>query len=753
MSSLRRKHKQSKVGLKILISFIVIFLLTTIISMLSLSGILLGATSVVTNFIKGLPSIQDFSPSQSALTSKIFAADGTLIATFHGEENRELVTLGQVPKNLINAVIGIEDERFYQHIGFDPEGIIRAFLINLKSGTVEEGASTITQQVITTLYMPGEKNVITYDRKIKEAALAYQLEKYYTKDEILEMYLNSTYFGEGAYGVQAASKIYFNKDVEYLSLSECATLAGIIQSPNYLSPYLNEKACLARRNVVLAKMLDLNSIDKQQFTDAIKQPIITQRPSQESPIGFAPYFVEYVKQILIEKYGVNKVFTGGFNIYTTLEPGMQIAAEDAINQILYDPADPTGAMVAMDPRNGFIKAMVGGRDFGVMKFNLATQAKRQAGSTFKVFALAAALEQGISPYMTFDPNGTIIYDIAGSQPWEVSNFANESFDENETSVIDATVKSINVVYAQLIMRVGGYAVSKIANDMGIQTPLEGYPAIGLGGLTTGVSPLEVCTAFSTIADYGVRHDPVAILKITDKDGKVLEEYKEESKQVLTPINAYREIEIMQQVVQRGTGTRASLKDRQVAGKTGTTQETENAWFTGFTTNLAACVWIGYPEINKKMNAIHGLGVQGGTQPAMIWNLFMEQAVKDLPIENFIKPKDDMISVQVTTDPDTGQLMVPNRFTPPDQVTLVKFHYGSEPRTQIPITPEQIPIIPDVTLMPVLDANNILVQLGYTHIQYINEPYAGVDSQYTHRQDPPAGQPAETIRKIKVWVNP
>ena len=235
MSRLRRKHKQSKVGLRIIVVFIVIFLLTTIISMLSLSGILLAATSIVASFVKDLPNIEEFTPSESALTSRIFAADGTIIATFHGEENRELVTLEQIPKNLTSAVLGIEDERFYQHIGFDPEGIIRAFLINLKSGTVEEGASTITQQVIRNLYIPEEKTVITYDRKIREAALAYQLEKYYTKDEILEIYLNTSYFGEGAYGVQAASKIYFNKDVEYLNLAECATLAGIIQAPNYLS--------------------------------------------------------------------------------------------------------------------------------------------------------------------------------------------------------------------------------------------------------------------------------------------------------------------------------------------------------------------------------------------------------------------------------------------------------------------------------------------------------------------------------------
>jgi penicillin-binding protein 1A len=753
MSSLRKKHRRNNIALKIIISLIIIFIITTVGVLSAVGGIIFTATTAVTSFIATLPAIEDFSPSQTALTSKIYAADGTLIATFHGEENRELVALKQMPKNLINSVIAIEDERFYQHKGVDLEGIARAFLINLKSGEIVEGASTITQQVITSVYIPQGKTIVTYDRKIKEAALAYQLEKFYAKEEILEIYLNTIYLGEGSYGVQAAAKIYFNKDVEYLSLSECATIAGLIQSPNYYSPYINKKAALERRNIVLGKMLELNYIDKDEYENAIKQQIITQRPFQETEKGFAPYFVEYVKQILIEKYGVNKVFEGGFNIYTTLDPSMQVAAEDAIKQILPDPEDPAAALVAMDPRNGFIKAMVGGKDFGDMKFNLATQAKRQPGSTFKVFALAAALEQGVSPYMTFNPNGTVVYDIVGSQPWEVSNYMGESFETNEMTIFDGTVRSVNLIYAQLIMRIGGYSVSKIANDMGIETPLEGYPAIGLGGLTTGVSPLEVCTAFSTIADYGVRHNPVAILKVTDKDGKVIEEYEEESKQILTPINAYRMIEIMQQVMQRGTGTRAKLADRPCAGKTGTTQEAENAWFTGFTTNLCACIWMGYPEVNKKMGLIHDMRVQGGAHPAMMWKLFMERATKNLPVENFERPEDTTINLQITTNPETGEIFVPNRFTPIDQISLKEFKYGSEPTVQAPILPEQVPLLPNVTLMPMLDANNILYQAGYIHVQYINEPYGGVPSGYTHRQEPMWDQPVERIRKIKVWVNP
>ncbi len=751
MSRLRKKHKAKKPS-RIIIAIIAVIVISQLLFVIVLSGVLISALQIVASLFSDLPSLGDYSPAENALTSKIYAADGTLIKTFHGEENRELVTYEQIPKNLINAVVAIEDERFYQHKGFDIEGIVRSFIINLVSGDIEQGATTITQGYVKNVYIPEEKYDITYERKIREAALAYQLEQIYSKQEILEMYLNTVYFGEGAYGVQAAAKIYFNKDVEYLNLSECAMIAGLLQS--YLrSPYIDKKAALERRNVVLAKMLELNYITRDEYEQTKKMPIITQRPREETEKGFAPYFVEYVKQILIEKYGVERVFKGGFEIYTTLDPEMQIAAENAINEILPDPEDPSAALVAMDPGNGYIKAMVGGKDFTEMKFNLATQAKRQPGSTFKVFALLSALEQGVSPYLTFNPNGNVIFDIEGSEPWEVGNYNNERYEETELPVLEATVKSINVVYSQLIMRIGAYGIANLARDMGIETYLDPYPSIGLGGLTTGVSALEVCTAFSTIANYGVKHDPVAILKVTDREGNVFEEYQEESSQVLTPINAYRAIEIMQQVMLRGTGTRARLDDRPCAGKTGTTDEAENAWFTGFTTNLAACVWMGYPEVNIKMGTIHDLRVQGGAHPAMIWNLFMSEATKNLPAENFIRPQDDMINVQVVINPETGEMMLPNRFTPLDQIIVKEFHYGQEPTVQMPISPDDIPIMPMVVLMDINEANHILIESGYTHIVYKNEPYSEVPPGYTHRQDPIWGQPVETIRKITVWVNP
>ncbi|MFO7928035.1 MAG: transglycosylase domain-containing protein, partial [Candidatus Humimicrobiaceae bacterium] len=523
MSKLREKHKRNKVGLKVLIVLVALFLLTTILFLAAFGGISIAVTGIISDFMSDLPEIEDFKPTESALTSRIYANDGTLIANFHGEQNRELVSLEQIPQKLINAAIAIEDERFYQHNGVDFEGIIRAFIINLQTGEIVQGASTITQQVIRNLYIPEEKYEITYDRKIKEAVLAYQLERIYTKEEVLEMYLNTVYFGEGTYGVQTASKVYFNKDVEYLNLAEAALLAGLLRDPNK-TPYIDKDFALERRNIVLAKMLELNYISAEDYEKALSKPVIVQRPQEEEEEGFAPYFVEYVKQKLIEKYGVNRVFKGGFKIYTTLDPPMQVAAEKAIEEILYDPEDPAAALVAIDPETGYIKAMQGGKDFGDMKFNLATQAKRQPGSTFKVFALLAALEQGISPQVTFNPNGPVIFEIEGSEPWEVSNYMGTDYEQNEMSILEGTVKSVNVVYSQLIMKVGAYSLIDIAKRMGITTELRPYPAVGLGGLTEGVSPLETCSAFATVANYGVKNDPVAILKVVDNDGEVLEEY-------------------------------------------------------------------------------------------------------------------------------------------------------------------------------------------------------------------------------------
>jgi penicillin-binding protein 1A len=753
LSGLRKKHKKNgKIPLRVFTVFISFTVFTSLFAFFSLAGFLGFILMTVNQFMAALPQIEEFSPGKLALTSSIYAADGTFIATLHDEENRELVSIDEIPRDLVNAVIAIEDERFYEHQGYDPEGIIRSAIINITSGEIEQGATTITQGYIKNVYIPEEKYDITYDRKIKEIILAYQLEEKYTKQEILEMYLNTMYFGEGAYGVQTAARVYFGKEVKDLDLPECAMIAGLLQS--YLhSPYIDEKAAFERRNLVLYNMFRLGYIDNGQYNSAVREPIVTRRSPEASENRFALYFIEHVKQQLISKYGVEKVFEGGLKIYTTLDPQMQVYAEDAIKKILPDPQDPSAALVAMDPKTGYIKALVGGKDFSDLKFNLATQGKRQPGSTFKVFALAAALDQGISPNISFNPNGPLEFEIYGSEPWEVDNYGNQTYNLNEMSVYEATVKSVNVVYSQLIMKVGAEEVARTAMNMGIETPLEAYPAIGLGGLTIGVSPLEVCNAFSTIANYGRRNTPTAILKVIDRDGEILEEYEPVGVPVISPINAYRIIEILQQAMKRGTGTRAYLEDRPCAGKTGTTQKAENAWFTGFTPNLSACVWMGYPEENIRIGTLHDMRVAGGAHPAMIWNLFMKEATKDLPVEDFIRPGDDLIDVEVTIDTDSGDYVLPNRYTEPEDILVREYHYGQEPTRQAPIPEDKIPMMPMVALMPWDLANHILAHMGFENIIYIDEPYSEVPSGYTHRQDPMWDQPVEIRRKITVWVNP
>ncbi len=752
MSKLRKKHKNNNKGIKAAIIIVALLLASIILFITAFTGISFAVTGIIDSFMEGMPDISQYSPVEKSQTSRVYASDGRLIATFHAEENREVVPLDMMPEDLLNAVVAIEDERYYTHSGVDPEAIVRAFVINLQTGDVVQGASTITQQVVRNLYIPEEKYEITYDRKLREAVLAYQLEEIYTKEQIMEMYLNTIYLGEGAYGVQAASQVYFDKDVDRLSLVEAALLAGLIMEPGR-TPYNDRARSINRRNTVLYKMLELEYITQEEFEQAINEPITTRRPRQELEDIFAPYFVEHVKQELIGRYGAAKVFRGGLDIYTTLDPRMQTAAEEAVDEVLFDPEDPAGALVAIDPETGYIKAMVGGKDFGDKKFNLATQARRQPGSIFKVFALMAALDQGISPNSTFNPNGPIVFNIDGSEPWEVSNYMGTNYEASEMTVENATVSSVNVVYAQLIMRVGAQEMIDIAKDMGITTTLRPYPAVGLGGLEIGVSPLEICVAFATIANYGVRNDPVAVLRVTDQNDNVIEEHQPQGSQVISAINAYRAIEIMQAAVQRGTGTRARLEDRPVAGKTGTTQEAENAWFTGFTTNLVTTVWIGHPEENRRIGTLHGLRVQGGTHPAMIWKLFMDNVTQYLPAESFQRPQEDTIDVQIVADPETGQLMLPNPFTPEENIMVRQFRYGQEPRIQAPITEEDVPMMPFVALMPLNEANHILVEAGFENIQYITEPYGEVPPGYTHRQDPLWDTPVHPDMPIRVWVNP
>jgi len=655
-----------------------------------------------------LPDISELTPREQPLTTEIYALDGSLLTYLHAEKDRKVVPLGEISQYMIDATIAREDERFYEHQGFDIKAIIRAFIVNLTQGKIVEGGSTITQQYIRCSYISPE---VTLWRKVKEAYLAYQLEQRYAKDKILELYLNTIYYGEGSYGIEAAAKNYFGKSAKELNLNESAFLAGVTKNPGGYSPYIHYREALERRNNVLSKMHELNYINKTQFERTKKKPLIVISQKRREK-DFALFFTEYVKQELIEKYGVDKTFSGGFKVYTTVDPNLQILAENAIKENLYEEDDPTAALVAVEPKTGFIKAMVGGENFKESQFNIAVQKNRQTGSTFKVFVLATALEQGISPYVAYYPNGPIVLENPGAADWEVENYGKAEFEEKKMTIFNGIVKSINVIYAQLIMDVGPGEVARTAMDMGITTELEPYPSIALGG--QGVSPLDMSAAFATLANNGVYIKPTAIIKIEDSDGNIIYEHEsQEGIRVLIEANAYRLTKILEQVIQRGTGTRASI-GRPAAGKTGTTQKHWDAWFVGYTPDMSCAVWIGHPEENIRMERIRDLLVQGGTYPAMIWKSFMQEALVDIPPNDFVFPNDPTFPLQVCTK--SGLAAGPN--CPPELIKVRSFRIGDEPDRMDDLF-DSINPFPSFVDMRRNDAIRKLKEMGYKNIEVIN----------------------------------
>ncbi|MFZ3062412.1 MAG: PBP1A family penicillin-binding protein, partial [Actinomycetota bacterium] len=596
------------IGIIVLIAFVVAF------------GVTVG---IVAGYMGNLPELNSYRSVSKDQTSKVYAADGTLLTSLHAEQNREIIPLDQIPLNLQRAAIAIEDERFYNHRGVDLKAILRALYTNIKTGQVTEGGSTITQQYVRNSFISPEKTLL---RKIKEAALAYQLEKKYSKKKILELYLNTVYFGQGCYGVETAAKTFFGKPAKDLSLAESALLAGLPGAPNYFSPYINPKLALQRRNTVLEKMVSQKYISRKEAEEAKKEPIRVLPIKTEEQI-IAPYFVEHVKLSLIDKYGANVVYRGGLRIYTTLDLRMQQIAEEAVGSTLSEPDDPSAALVAIEPKTGYIKALVGGRDFKNNKFNLATQAKRSPGSAFKPFTLAAAIENGISPNKTYDSSSPRNIKVPDGV-WRVENYEGRQFS-GSMSIREATVWSVNAVYAQLIMDVGAQKVADTAQKMGILTPVPPYPAITLGGLDEGVSPLEMASAYGTLADDGVYVKSTAILKVTDAQGNIIEQNKSTGKQVIGKNTARAVNNILKEVINRGTGTRALL-GRPAAGKTGSAEYMQDAWFVGYAPELSTAVWMGYPNGSIRMSSVHGYAPYGGGIPALIWRKFMSAALEGLP---------------------------------------------------------------------------------------------------------------------------
>ena len=571
----------------------------------------------------------------------IYANDGkTVLAVLRGDESRVLLEPDQIAPLMKHAIVAIEDRRFNEHDGVDLRGILRAGWEDITNKRVVQGGSTITQQFVKNAIVKDDR---TISRKVKEAALAWQLEQRWTKDEILTAYLNTIYFGNGAYGVQQAALTYFGHGAAELTLPEAGLLAAVPKDPSRYDPVANPRDARARRNLILRLLVEQGKISRRDSIAAsaapLPKPETMQPPSVNTPV--APYFANYVKQQLIDRYGPAKVFGGGYRVTTSIDLALQKAARRAIAKWLPDPEGPTAALVAIDPRDGSVVAMVGGRNFRESQFNLAAQAQRQPGSAFKPFVLAAGLQQGVAPGSTFVSKPLSI--SLGDRFWSVRNYDDVYLG---TATLDAaTTHSDNSVYAQLTELVGPKAVRKTARELGVRSRLDAYFAIGLGA--EAVNPLELARAYAAFPTGGLRVDgsifgnvPRAVLRVQRPDDETPRENQVVSVPVLRRNTALNVNSLLQHVVQSGTGRRAALSDRPVAGKTGTTENYGDAWFVGYTPQLVVAVWVGDPDTLKPMlTEYHGDPVAGGTFPALIWKSFAESALPlrgDAP-ESFDSP--------------------------------------------------------------------------------------------------------------------
>jgi penicillin-binding protein 1A len=624
-----RRRKRHSAGSKVLLGLGVIATLC-VIAVLSAAGYVLAIAA-------GAPDLSELKPDDKGELSVVFAADGTRLGFIQSDVLRRVVPWEDIPVHMRRATVAIEDERFYKHEGVDLNAIVRAGIKNLESGDTVQGGSTITQQLVRALYIKDPQR--NFERKIREAKLASELEEEHTKTWILHNYLNSVPFGtvEGrtAIGVQAASVTYFDKHVKDLELHESALLAGLPQAPSQYNPFRNPAAALERRNDVLEQMLDNGYISPLEYQEAASRKLSLKR-------GFRylnrrePYFFDYVQEKLIERYGAGVARQGGLRIYTTINPKMQDLARDAINAYWGDPAGPASAIVAIDPNTGKIRAMASSGTYGQRRFNLAAQGHRQPGSAFKTMVLTAAILKGVDPDSTSYTSKPVALDVGeGAPPWEVKTFG-ETYS-GSMSLTSATLASDNTVYAQLILDVGPEAVCQAARRLGITTKLECYPAEGLGGLTRGVTTLEMANAYATLASGGVRHRPTGIERVVFPDGTRENWAKPEGLRVMTDGQAYEVTKILEANIQSGTGTRADY-GCPAAGKTGTTDESKDAWFVGYTPQLSTAVWVGYPDAGVAMP-----GAQGGEYAAPVWGAFMEPAsdgyCEDFPLpENPFEPQ-------------------------------------------------------------------------------------------------------------------
>lgn len=619
-------------------------------------------------------------PSKLAVseTSIIYDSKGNIIAKVHGSENRTVVSIKDIPPHVINAFLAVEDANFYEHSGIDYKAVVRAVIANITDGFGSQGFSTITQQLVKQSFLSPEK---TIKRKLQEIYLARQVEKYYTKDQILEMYLNRIFFGHNAYGIQAAAQTYFGKDVKDLTIAEAAMLAGIPQAPSRLSPFRNPELAKKRRAHVLENMVRFGFITQEQAEQANAdnfESLNRDGRNQGSNATYQhQYYVEYVLDQLEDIFGPEKVFAGGLQVYTALDPEIQTEAEKVMNDPKNFPKgkaneqgiiQPQGAVVILEPGTGQIKALVGGRGQteGRRVLNRATQSHRQPGSAFKpIIAYGPALEAGMSP-------ATVVDDA----PVSYGKYSPKNYDGSYgglTSLRSALTRSVNVVAVKLLDEVGIKKAMKIARNLGISTEsldpvADNGLSIALGGLSRGVTPLEMAGAYAAFANKGIYVEPTAILKVTDKTGKVIWESAPLKRKALKSSTAFMLTDMLQSVVKYGTGTRAQLPGWPVAGKTGTTNDAKDIWFAGYTPKLVGVVWIGYDQPKPMPREF------GGRYPALIWKKIMIKAHEGLEPVNFEKP--DSV-VQATVCKISGKK--PSEICPKEDLVTEYFAEGTVPK--------------------------------------------------------------------------
>jgi penicillin-binding protein 1A len=605
-------------------------------------------------------NLNELKPVEIGQNSFVYAANGSLLGAIPAERNRTPVALWRVNPWMRKATVAIEDHRFYEHGGVDYEGIARAAWEDLSAGHVVQGGSTITQQLVRNLYISKER---TFKRKIKEACLAIRLSRARSKDWILGQYMNQVYYGNHAYGIEAAAQTYFSKDARDLDLVQSALLAGLPQAPSVYDPLHRPAAARERRDQVLRALHEHGDINEAQYVHAVAQKNLKLKPGRLYTRIREPYFFSYVRDQLIAEYGAGTVRTGGLKVYTTIKPVWQLAARKAIVDTLDLPNDPAAAIVSIDPSSGAIRAMTAvtpGRTGN--QFNLVAQARRQPGSTFKTFVLAAAIDEGMNPDSTYYTSAPFHYQPDPyTEAWDVSTYGGDY--SGSISVHSATLASDNTVYAQLTLDVGPDKVAEMAHRLGIRTSLDAVPAMGLGA--DAISPLEEASAYATLAAGGIYSKPMAIRKVVLANGKEDTDAgwgKPDRRRVISDGVAYEVTQILEDNVLGGTGVGAYF-GRPAAGKTGTTDNHADAWFSGYVPQLETTVWVGYPQGEIPMENVHGISVAGGTFPATIWKLFMETAMEKSPALSWAYPSQPVVWRPFTQGQYGSSLRPTTTYTP------------------------------------------------------------------------------------------